>query len=68
MFLNGRVVDESSLEIDGIDQYDYPDFSDAHYSYGEFEDGTQLSEDELEELYYQYPPDYSQIVNYTLAY
>jgi hypothetical protein len=66
MIVNGRLVHETSLELDGINTYDYPEFSEAHYSYAEFWDGTALSEAELETLYDKYPPDYSLIVNYTL--
>ena len=36
--LDGRVVDMGSIEIDGIDTEDYPDFSDAYIAYAEFED------------------------------
>lgn len=48
--LDGRIVDMGSIEIDGIDTEDYPDFSDAYIAYAEFEDGTPLSEDELMRL------------------
>jgi hypothetical protein len=43
--LNGRnVVD---IEVDGVDSWDYPDFSDAYFSYACYEDGTPLTDDEL---------------------
>lgn len=42
-----KVVD---LEVDGVDSRDYPDFSDAYFSFGCYEDGTPLSEDELNRL------------------
>lgn len=45
-----RVVDYSSLQLEGIDYTDYPDFCDAYFAYGEYTDGTPLSEEELEEL------------------
>ena len=46
--LNGKnVVD---LEVDGVDSSDYPDFSDAYFSNGSYEDGTPLTEDELNQL------------------
>lgn len=41
-------VNYDSIEIDGIDTDDYPDFSDAYISYAEFEDGTPLTQQELE--------------------
>jgi hypothetical protein len=46
--LNGKnVVD---LQVDGVDSRDYPDFSDAYFSSGSYEDGTLLTDDELERL------------------
>ena len=48
--LGGKPVDVGSIEIDGIDTSDYPDFVDAYITYAEFEDGTPLSEDELMRL------------------
>ena len=42
-----KVVD---LEVDGVDSGDYPDFSDAYFSSGCYEDGTPLTEDELDQL------------------
>ena len=46
--LNGRKVVD--LEVDGIDLRDSPDFSDAYFSYACYEDGTELTDDELEQL------------------
>jgi hypothetical protein len=46
--LNGKKVID--LEVDGVDGSDYPDFSDAYFSYGCYEDGTPLTEDELNKL------------------
>jgi len=48
--INGRCVDVGSIEIDGIDGRDYPDFSDAFVSAARWDDGTPLTEDELNEL------------------
>ena len=45
-----RAVRHDSITIDGIDTSDYPDFSDAFINYAEWEDGTELSQDELEEF------------------
>ena len=42
-----KVVD---LEVDGVDSGDYPDFSDAYFSSGCYEDGTPLTDDELDRL------------------
>ena len=46
--LNGKKVID--LEIDGVDSGDYPDFCDAYFSGGCYEDGTKLTDDELEHL------------------
>ena len=46
--LNGKKVID--LEVDGVDGRDYPDFSDAYFSYGCYEDGTPLTDDELDKL------------------
>ena len=46
--LNGRQVVD--LEVDGVDSKDYPDFADAYFSYACYEDGTPLTEDELNKL------------------
>jgi len=43
--LNGRKVVD--IEVDGVDSRDYPDFSDAYFSYACYEDGTPLTDDEL---------------------
>ena len=43
-------VNYRSIEIDGVDSDDYPDFVDAYVISAEFEDGTPLSEEELEQL------------------
>lgn len=45
-----KEIDYSSLELDGIDHTDYPDFSDAYIAYGLYDDGSELSEDALERL------------------
>ena len=46
--LNGKKVVD--LEIDGVDSRDFPDFCDAYFSSGCYEDGTPLTDDELEHL------------------
>lgn len=50
-----KVVDTSSLEIDGVDGRDAPDFSDAYFSAGQFKDGTEMSDEELNELAAEHP-------------
>lgn len=53
--VNGKKVDLDSIEIDGIDRRDYPDFVDAYIVYAEFEDGTELTPEEIDELQSQHP-------------
>lgn len=45
-----RSIDYGTLEIQGIDYRDYPDFCDAYFSRGFYTDGTELSEEELDAL------------------
>jgi hypothetical protein len=45
-----KKINWRSLEFDGIDTRDYPDFTDAYVVYAEYEDGTELSDEELERL------------------
>lgn len=47
IFKNRKVV---NLEVDGVDSRDFPDFCDAYFSYACYEDGTQLTDDELNEI------------------
>ena len=39
-----------NAEIDGVDTRDAPDFCDAFVSYAEHEDGTPLTQKELDDL------------------
>ena len=49
--IDGKVVDLKSVDFDGIDHNDAPDYSDAFIVSAEFEDGTPLIEAQLEELF-----------------
>jgi hypothetical protein len=46
--LNGKKVID--LEVEGIERGDYPDFCNAYFSSGCYEDGTPLTDDELDKL------------------
>lgn len=52
--INGKVVDLGSLMIADVDTKDYPDFADAYIEAGSFEDGTEMSDAELEEFQDKY--------------
>lgn len=43
-------IDHGSIEIEGIDMNDYPDFVDAYIAAANFEDGTPLTDEELNQL------------------
>ena len=48
--MNIENVNFKSIELDGIDTNDYPDFCDAFISYAEYENGELLDDDALDVL------------------
>lgn len=50
LMLNGKEVEKGSLEVDGVDSKDYPDFSDAYIAAGNYIDGTPLNDEEIAQL------------------
>lgn len=49
--LNGREVDLKSINIEGVNHSDYPDFADAFIAEAQWmNDGTALNDEELEQL------------------
>lgn len=44
-----------NIEVDGIDYSDYPDFVDAYITYAEHENGTPLTELELDDINSNHP-------------
>jgi len=53
--INGRAVDINSLDVDGVDPQDRPDFVDAYFVSGNYQDGDELSDEELDYLTSEYP-------------
>ena len=49
--IDGKVVDLKSVDFDGINKNDAPDYSDAFIVSADFQDGTPLNEAQLEELF-----------------
>lgn len=49
-----KKINWKSLEFEDIDPKDYPEFVDAYVSYAEYEDGSALTDDELEKLDTEY--------------
>jgi len=50
VMINGKQVDIGSIELDGVESWDRPDYADAYASAATFTDGTPLSDDELDTL------------------
>ncbi len=50
MTLNGKEIDVRSIEIEGIDRCDYPDFVDAFVSSASFVNGIELTSEELNQF------------------
>lgn len=48
--LNGKPINVNSIEIDGIDTSDYPDFVDAYIVAADYADGTPLTDDEVQQF------------------
>jgi hypothetical protein len=48
MELNGKKVID--VELDGLHKWDSPDYSDAYVSFACWEDGTPLTDEELDKL------------------
>lgn len=53
MELNGKKVID--YRVDGVHKWDTPDFADAYFSEAFYEDGTALTDDELDALANAYP-------------
>jgi hypothetical protein len=47
---NGKQINVNSLKIEGVDRRDYPDFVDAFFTYGEYSDGMEMSDIELQKF------------------
>jgi hypothetical protein len=50
VMINGKQVELRSIELDGVESWDRPDYADAYASAATFTDGTALTDDELDEL------------------
>jgi hypothetical protein len=43
-------LDHATIEVDGVDPKDYPDFCDAYVSYACWKNGQELTDLELDQL------------------
>jgi len=50
IMIDGMEVDRGTIDLEGIDLNDYPDFADAYVMAADFMDGTPLTDDQLEKL------------------
>jgi hypothetical protein len=50
VIINGKQVDLRSIELDGVESWDRPDYADAYVIAAEFTDGTPLTDDEMNTL------------------
>lgn len=55
IMLNNKAVDTGSLELSGVDGRDAPDFVDAYFSAGLWQDGTKMSDEDLDALKEAHP-------------
>ena len=51
----GKKVDIKSIEVDGVDSRDYPDFVDSYITYAEWTNGKELTDGELEDFTDEFP-------------
>tara|TARA_R100000234_G_C4889296_1_gene130751 strand:- start:76 stop:309 length:234 start_codon:yes stop_codon:yes gene_type:complete len=57
--INNKEVDLSTIEIEGVNGNDFPEFCDAYVSFAKFKDDTELECHELDII----TDDYPEIVN-----
>jgi hypothetical protein len=57
-------LDILDVEVEGINTSDYPDFCDAYITKAAWSDGTELTEDELDELNNDSDFVYRSVLNY----
>lgn len=48
---NGKNIKKESIEIEDVNMNDYPDFCDAYIVSAEYEDGTKLTNDEVDQFF-----------------
>lgn len=60
--VDGKTVDTNTLEVTNILMRDYPDFCDAYFSGAKFNDGSSLTDEQVDKL----NADYAHEVNPTI--
>lgn len=52
--INGKEVAKGSIQLEGVDIKDHPDYTDAYAVKAEFTDGKELTSNELDKLNDEY--------------
>lgn len=68
LIVDSKEVSYGSIEIDGINRRDYPDFCDAFFAAAQFVDGTPLNDAQLEELNDKYIHETNSIIHDRVLY
>jgi len=66
IIINNKEVDLTTIEIDGIDLKDRPDFCDAYIYSAQFIDGEELNDDELDVLKDEVEGDWYEMIEDTI--
>ena len=53
--LENKIIDQESLEVDGVFFWDYPKFCDAFFSFAKDIEGNELQDEQLDKLTDKYP-------------
>ena len=53
--LENKIIDQESLEVDGVFFWDYPKFCDAYFSFAKDIEGNELHDEDLDKLTEKYP-------------
>lgn len=61
--VDGKQVDTNTLEITNIVAADYPDFCDAYFCNAKFEDGTVLTEAQIDTLNAEYTHEVNRMIH-----
>lgn len=64
IMINGKLLDVNTVEFDGVDFKDYPDFSDVFILSAAFVDGTLLNDDEIDFINSNHDLVYTLLINH----
>lgn len=59
-------IDVKTLVFDGIDHADHPDYCDAYYAYGEFNNGLTMTDEQLEQFKDLHPNFFYELLTNTI--